>query len=232
MQDSITNIVFGIRYVRSFRIPQITGQIVDDVLRSQKSPFDDKVFPKVLEDVNGGRRLCSDTGESWISVTKDDLVLSWEITDFKKDFDFFKTALLPYMVGLISDYNISRISRFGTIFRHKVQNRQLAGHVAKQLTKDSISDPNDFLARFSKKLPTVEGVAIKEKSDYRNVIYTFESTDGGLFIDIDYQYLFEPHLGDIRAAALSPNDFFLSAKRFVEDQYKWIDAVQEKRSYG
>ena len=57
MLNTITNITIGIRYARSFRILDVAGEVIDDILYSSDSPFGVKFFPKITEDINRERIL-------------------------------------------------------------------------------------------------------------------------------------------------------------------------------
>jgi len=49
LKNNIIGLTVGIRFNRSFRIPDVSGDIIDNILYSDKSPFGTKFFPKVQE---------------------------------------------------------------------------------------------------------------------------------------------------------------------------------------
>ena len=49
MKDKIKKIVIGIRYRRSFRVPNIVGEIVDQVLHDDDSPFKSNFLMKLAK---------------------------------------------------------------------------------------------------------------------------------------------------------------------------------------
>ncbi len=227
MFDTVKNITYGIRYVRSFRVPQISGAIIDDILRGNKSPFDEDFFPKTVEDSRGGKTLFSDKHETRLTINRDDIIFSYQIENPEDDYSRLKGIYIPYLVELVTKYEIHRIHRFGTIFRHEIANRHLADKVSSELTHNQVRDPNEFVARISKTMRTLKGEAIRDKNDYRNAIYTFETDENALYVDVDYQYYFEPKMADIRETNPSPLNFLDDARKFIASQYDWLKKFRE-----
>ncbi len=64
LTKSIIGLTIGIRFSRSFRVPDIAGEVIDHILNSSNSPFGTTFFPKVQENSNGERTLYNpDTSE-------------------------------------------------------------------------------------------------------------------------------------------------------------------------
>lgn len=49
LKDNIIGLTLGIRYNRSFRIPDISGDMIDNILYNEKSPFGEEFFPRMQE---------------------------------------------------------------------------------------------------------------------------------------------------------------------------------------
>ncbi len=222
MFNKITNITIGIRYVRSFRISDISGEIIDDILGS-KSPFDDKHFPKIGTDKNGAKVLYSEEHDDVVSISRDEIILSLETDqDPDKVFKEIKDKILPYFIEeIMSRYLIKKVTRLGIIFRHKLNDKKLVDKISKELTFNSITEPNEMLVRFSKKLPTMRGVAVRGNDNYRNIIYTFETLEDDLLIDIDYQHYFSTPVS--AATETNSEDFMDKSRSFMESEsYTWL----------
>jgi hypothetical protein len=219
MQQNIKNVTIGIRFVRTFHLPEITGKITDDVLRSNKSPFGGKFFGYVARDREGGRILHrGDIDNTQLVINKDGIIFSLDIKNFEDDFEKISDTYLPYIVDqIIIGNQLSRVQRLGVIFRHALENSSFSNNTVKAITTEKIDLPNDLIIRFSKKSGTMEGQAISGKHDYKNTIFTFEYDSKNLFIDIDYQQYFHPIKEDIRDA--KPDRFLVSAKSYIENQY-------------
>lgn len=226
MQKNIKNITIGVRFVRTFHLPEIAGKITDDVLRNTKSPFGEKFFEYVARDGEGGRILHQgETSNTRLVINKDDIVFSLDIKNFEEDFEKIKEVYLPYIVEqIISANQLSRVQRLGVIFRHSLENSSFSNETVKSVTSDKIDHPNDLIIRFSKKLGTMEAQAIQGKKDYKNAIFTLEYDNKNLFIDIDYQQYFHPIKEDVRDS--KPYDFLDSAKLYIEKQYEWLKTYQ------
>lgn len=230
MSINVKNIVFGIKYVRSFRVPDIAGEIVDDVLREKKSPFDDKYFPRVAQNEHGARVLYSDDHSDRFSIGRDDIVVSLTIDDFEKATKKIN-RILEYIVHIITKYEIKRIQRFGVIFRYELKDKKAIHKKIKELSGSQIADPNDLIIRFSKKLRTLKGYAVRGKDDYRNSIYTFEiSNSDESYVDVDYQYYFGPIVEDVRETKPSLSEFFESAKTFMRQECSWLEKYTTKEN--
>lgn len=226
MYKNVKNITIGIRFVRTFHLPEIAGKITDDVLRSKKSPFGEKFFEYVTTDREGGRVLHrGEVNNTTLIINKDDIIFSLDIEDFEGDFKKLQETYLPYIVDqIILGNQLSRVQRLGVIFRHSLENSSFSDNTVKSITDSKVDSPNDLIIRFSKKIGTMEGQAVRGKHDYKNAIFTFEYDSKNLFIDIDYQQYFHPIKEDVRDA--KPYDFLVSAKSYIEKQYEWLKKHQ------
>jgi len=232
MKNHIKNITVGIRFVRTFHLPEIAGKITDDVLRSSKSPFDEKFFEFVARDREGGRILHrGEVDNTRLIINKDDIIFSLDVEDFDDDYKKMKDTYLPYIIDhVVGGNQLNRIQRLGAIFRHGFENSSFSDNTVKSITDDKIDSPNDLIIRFSKKIGTMEGQAVRGKHDYKNAIFTLEYDSRNLFIDIDYQQYFHPIKEDIRDT--KPIDFLNSAKSYIENQYSWLEKYKPKEKNG
>ena len=232
MHENIKNITFGIRFVRTFHLPEIAGKITDDVLRSKRSPFKEKFFEYVIRDREGGRILShSDADGTRLIINKDDIIFSLDTEDFEYDFKEIKNTYLPYIVDhIVLENHLSRIQRLGVIFRHVLESSSFSDSTVKTITENKIDSPNDLMIRFSKKIGTMVGQAVRGQDDYKNAIFTFEYDSKDLFIDVDYQQYFHPIKEEIRDA--NPYNFLDSAKSYIESQYDWLKQYQPKIKNG
>lgn len=222
MFAKITNFTVGIRYTRSFRIPDISGEIVDNILRSSKSPFDSNIFGGIGTTSNEGRILYSKSNESFISISRDDIIISLDTNTPTEDFEKIKEVVIPYFKEeIFNKYSINEINRLGLIFRHKLSNKTLLDKITEEVSLGNILQPNEMIVRFSKKIKTLKGEAVHGVDDYRNAIYKFETLGDNLLFDIDYQHYLLPPRTDIRDT--KPSDFVQQARNYVESKvYTWL----------
>lgn len=164
MKNHIKNITIGIRFVRTFHLPEIAGKITDDILRSSKSPFDEKFFEFVERDREGGRILHrGEVDNTKLIINKDDIIFSLDTENFDEDYKKIKDTYLPYITDhVVSGNNLNRIQRLGVIFRHAFENSSFSDNTVKSITDNKINSPNDLITRFSKKIGTMGGKRLKE----------------------------------------------------------------------
>ena len=94
LKNNIIGLTVGIRFNRSFRIPDVSGDIIDNVLYSDKSPFGTKFFPKVQENSNREKTLFNPQSSEYLRINTDDVILGIAV-----DNDFDKKFGLSYPVG-------------------------------------------------------------------------------------------------------------------------------------
>lgn len=227
MKKHITSITIGIRYDRTFRVMDVSGHVIDSIIRDSRSPFKKNYFTDFAQLNNGGKALRNmETGES-ITVTPDNILVHLSVKNFEKDSDWVKTKVFPYLVHLVSEQKFVGINRVGVVFRHELGFSNKLKEVIKLFTKDKIQSTTDLLIRFSEKLPTLKGLAVDGKNDYRNTIFTLERDSNKLYADFDYQLYFEPKLDDIRN--FNEIDFYESSlNALTENFYCWIENFNDK----
>ena len=90
----------------------------------------------------------------------------------------------------------------------------------KSLTGEKIEKPDNFELRFSKKLPTKEGLINKDIVDFYNTIFTYEKNSKGFDVKLDYQLYFTPEIASVRDVPFSK--FIDSAQAYLLNTfYKW-----------
>lgn len=200
LKNKITGISLGIRFIRTFRISDISGDIIDNILHSKKSPFDIDYFPRIKENTSREKILLNDETNEYLRINTDDLILSISVDDdLDKKIKFIKEKVIPYYKEtLFRKYEIENIKRIGIIFHHKLEKFNAINKLVKELTSDKIDEVNNVNLSFSKKLPTHEGLIEKDTNNFKNTIYTFEQQKDDILFNFDYQYYYEPALQDLR----------------------------------
>lgn len=183
LQNNIIGITIGIRFTRSFRIPDISGNIIDNILYSEKTPFGTKFFPKVQENSNREKTLYNPKTSEYLRINTDDLILGIEIdNDFQKKFDWLKTDVLNYFKEtLFKEYKIQNIRRVGIIFSHKISKNKKLNEAVSLITDKSIDDVDNVSISFSKKLVATEALYRNGVNDYKNTIYDFDEMKEAIY---------------------------------------------------
>lgn len=234
MKDSRNNIIgitLGIRFNRSFRIPDISGDIIDNVLYSQKTPFGTEFFPEVQENSSREKTLFNSKSSEYLRINTDDFILGIKVSsDFDKKFNWLKNDVLSYFQNeLFRDYKIKNICRLGIIFSHKIgKNRKLTEAIA-SFTENEVSDADNISVSFSKKSPATEALLRKGVNDYKNRIYNFQELKEIIYANLDYQYYYEPAIEDLRQCFA--DKVLDDAKSFLENNfYKWLNKYEDEES--
>ncbi len=231
LKNNIIGITLGIRFNRSFRIPDISGDIIDNVLYSAKTPFGTSFFPKVQENSSREKTLFNAKTSEYLRINTDDLILGVGVeNDFEKKFNWIKNDVLPYFQNeLFKNYEIKNIRRVGIIFSHKIgKNKKLTEAVA-SFTENKVSDADNISVSFSKKASATEALFRKGVNDYKNRIYNFQELKEAVYADLDYQYYYEPAIEDLRECFT--DKILDEAKNFLENTfYKWLNKYEDEKS--
>jgi len=211
MEDKINKIIFGIRYRRSFRVPDIAGEILDHVLNDKNSPFDADFFTEIA-DINKGQVLLNKAGDL-LSVDCDSLVLTTTVKCLEKEINRIRDSYYPYLLSIINKFGVKNFNRLGMVFEHQIADSNLSGTVISQITNSKISSPEVFELKFSKKLASTEALWKKDVIDYNNVIVSYLKNEDGMGIRLDYQSYFSPEISSV-------ND--LDAVGFVDSAIKYL----------
>jgi hypothetical protein len=226
-KDDIFALTLGIRYKRSFRIPDISGEIIDDILYSDKTPFGVDYFPTVQGISDREKTLYNPNTSEYLRVNTDDLIVGLVVGgDFEDKFVWLQTEVLDYLKYLFLKYGIKNIFRLGIVFSHKIKENKKLDEAISLLTGNAIVNAENIVISFTQKAPADEGLFRKGVRDYKNRIYNFREVKGTVNADLDYQYYYEPaseHLSDCFT-----KEILADAKSFLEKYYyNWLNKNYE-----
>lgn len=223
LKNKVIGITLGIRFNRSFRVSDISGEIIDDILYNSKSPFGADFFPRIQE----GRRekvLFNPQTTEYFRINTDDIIIGLEVKDgnFDQRFSFLVNDVLNYLKDLLfKNYGLKNIRRVGVIFSHKIDRTDLLGSSVKALTKDKIGQVDNINISFSKKLAATESLYRKGVHDYKNTIYNLTEVDSSILAELDYQYYYNPPIEDLRECFV--DKVIEDAKSFLDGSYyEWL----------
>jgi len=228
LEQKIIGITFGIRFNRSFRVPEISGEIIDDILYSNKTPFGTKFFPRIQE-TRREKVLVNDETTEYLRINTDDLILGLEVKDnFEEKFNFLTNDVLNYFKDvLFKNYGLKNIRRVGIIFSHKINRDKGLDEAVKVLTKTKIDSVDNINISFSKKLPATEALYRKDVNDYKNTIYNLTEMEGAVLAELDYQYYYNPPIEDLRECFV--DKVLTDSKAFLKNNFhNWLKDVETK----
>lgn len=230
LKNNIIGLTIGIKFARSFRIPDIAGNIIDNILYSENTPFGVKFFPKVQENSNREKTLFNPETSDYLRINTDDLIIGISIKDdFDKKFSWLKDDVLPYLKQtLFLKYEIKNIRRLGIIFSHKISRNKKMHEIISSLTSNSLEETSNIGISFAKKLPVTESLYRKDVNDYKNTIYNLDEIKEALYAGLDYQYYYDPVIEDLRECFTEK--ILDDAKNFLENNYyKWLSQYENKQ---
>src|SRR3989344_7619163 len=112
MEDKIIGFILGIKFERSFRIPDISGEMVDNVLRDDNSPFNFSFFPKIQEP-RKEKILFNPKTSDYLRINSDDIILGISVEkNFTHRYQWLQNDVLNYFKEvLFKKYEIKNIMR-------------------------------------------------------------------------------------------------------------------------
>ena len=225
-KDDIFALTLGIRYNKSFRIPDISGEIIDDILYNDNTPFGADYFPTV-QGISDQEKTLFNPKNEYLRINTDDLIIGIAVdNNFEERFDWLHTEVLDYLEYLFREYEIRNIRRLGIVFSHRIKNNKKLDEAISLLTGDAIADAENIVISFSKKAPADEGLYRKDVNDYKNRIYNFREVKGIVYADLDYQYYYEPGVGNFHNSFTKA--IVTDAKSFLEHTYyDWLNRIYE-----
>ena len=227
-EEKIVGITIGIRFARSFRLRDVYGEIIDDVLFSKDSPFNTKFFPAIQENSHEKTLYNPETTE-YLRINTDDIILAVRVEqNFEKRFGWLKEDVFSfYEDQLFSAHSIKNIKRIGIIFTHKVEPQKTINEAISLFTKNTIKNPENFSLSFSQKEVSLNAISKKGVNDYKNVIYNFTEVEGSMLSEMDFQHYFNPSVEDLRDCY--GKNIFDEAKSFlVKNYYSWLEKHEQE----
>lgn len=232
LEKTITALTIGIRYQKSFRVADITGEIIDTILLDKNSPFDHKLFPRIEVNSAWEQTLYNPETFEYLRINTDDIILSLAVDDnFSQKFNFLHSKVIPFYEGtLFTRHDINNIIRVGIIYSHKLDRSQEFSNKISAIAENKINDPENISISFSKKHVTSEALIRKNVNDYKNTIFSFREMKENLICDLDYQYFYDPAIEDLRDGKLK--DIISQSNTYRTDNYyEWLkNYVKEQKS--
>lgn len=201
--ETLDSILIGIRYKRSFKILQNTGEIIDYILFDDKSPFSENFFPKVEEDFSGVKKLLNPDTDEFLQINQDDLILRVKASNKDtKTYDYIQKQIIPFVENLFSKFGITNFIRIGVFYTYEFNDdswRFLCSD-AENIFGSKLYNM-DF--SFSKKLEDAHGKYTKDIHDYKNYNYKFNFEENKVMSVFDFQKYFDPVREDFRECYFS-----------------------------
>lgn len=202
LNKQVKNIVLGIKYKKTFKIQDVSGQIIDHILNNNKSPFDSDFFPKILE-TRDRKKILKSKDESELRVTEEEIViiLNTNEDNFEARTELIKNKVIDYYEkSLFTKFGIHNIARIGIMFEINILNNNFINKKIKQIVGNK--NVHDINLAFSEKFPTDSGLSQKDVFDYINTNYILKTktidNKSILSFQYDYQKIYKPFVTELR----------------------------------
>lgn len=208
----LTKFAFGIRFTKGFHIEDQLGSIVDEILYSENSTFNEMFFPEVQRG-DGVRRLINHTTNNCMTISVKDIIFEYFIVnDFGKELDtYLKEFNKTIIKKIFEEYKVRNIARLGFIvFAELDKEDSLLDEVKTSIKKKYKIDSEESLSiRFNiiNKKPLKIGNEVTE--DFDNMIITYDKPqmNRNIIMAVDYQKYFNPALNVIDDSPIQYVDF-------------------------
>lgn len=217
-----TGFAFGIRTVRSFSVEDKLGAIVDEILYSDKSEFNEKMFPEVRDNHNT-KLLFDPIKQNKFTITPQDFIFEYNVeSNFQKEFDLFLNNFNDIIINKIfNNFKIKNISRYGFIIKSELDAKDKFLQEISSVIKKHKGDDDSLSMRFNviTKKPLELPTMITE--DYDNEIVTYDRINSNtpLIFSVDYQKYFKPELNIIADATVSFDKFCNNSHNLFKTNY-------------
>lgn len=222
----LDRIAFGVRYEPQLKLLDRLGTVMDEILRTDGTPFGGERFP-LSETLPMQYRLLNPDNNSELLINSQDTILqvplgtrdATRVIELGEDFQEF--VLEP----LRKQGNVRNIARYGALLQFKEDkgttfvNPPIAHYLSSDFPK-----ANTLGMRFSRRLAVEEALAKKRVDDYRNAIYTVDQNEsGGVRFSIDYQAYFQPFLDAGEWSDRPFSSFVTKGVEYVEGEFqRWL----------
>ncbi len=200
-----TGFAFGIRTVRSFSIEDRLGAIVDEILYSDTSEFNEKMFPEVRENHNT-KLLFDPIRQNKFTITPQDFIFEYNVVNnFQNEFEKYLNNFNRILINNVFDhYKIKNISRFGIIIKSELERKDEFLQEISSVIKKYKGDDDSLSMRFNVITKKPLKLASMITEDYDNEIITYDRTnsESPLILSVDYQKYFKPELNIIADATV------------------------------
>lgn len=218
-----TGFAFGIRTVRSFSVEDRLGAIVDEILYSDSSEFNEKMFPEVRDNHNT-KLLLDPIKHNKFTITPQDFIFEYNVlNNFQSEFDRYLNNFNQIVINKVFDqFKIKNISRFGFIIKSELEVKDKFLQEISSVIKKHKGDDDSLAMRFNviTKKPLTLPSMITE--DYDNEIVTYDRTnsESPLIFSVDYQKYFKPELNIIADATVSFDKFCINSLTSFKTTYQ------------
>jgi len=203
----------GIRFRANFGISDQFGAILDEVLYTKGSIFNESMFPLLQHTRADEKVLVNQETQNRLTFNTSNIILDIQNISSIDENIAVSSFRKIFIDGIMRKYKITQINRIGYINRYIVRDETIASNFLNATIGNRLGGVNDINLQFSKRITISDSLVKKDVYDYHNAIFNIiKKTDKKeLFVSVDYQRMYEPFL---EGSGLIDSENFL---RSVED---------------
>lgn len=195
----LVSTVLAIRYRANFSVVDNFGSILDEILYSKGSFFNQSFFPIVHHTKADEKILANHQTNNVMRINSSNVILDIDLPE--EDSDTFRERAISafndqIVRGVLLKKKIVQINRIGCVNRFIFPDQVLASNFINKTIGATLNNVNDINLRFSRKHPIPDSMVKKDVFDYHNAIFTVikKSDQDEIFFSVDYQRYYEPFL--------------------------------------
>jgi len=216
---------FGIRTVKSFSIEDKLGAIIDEILYSQNSQFNENLFPEVRENHNT-KLLFDPQRNNKFTITPQDFIFEYNIqNDFDIEFDkFLKGYVNTITQKVFKEFKIKNISRFGFVVKAELSAKdkflnEITAVIEANKGNKGIDDGLSLRFNVITKKPIQLPKLVTEDYDNEIISYDKPNSTSPLLFTVDFQKYFTPELNIIEDATINFENFCRNTMEVYRKSY-------------
>lgn len=193
----IQQLAFGVRYDTQFKLLDRIGEVIEEILRADGTPFSPERFP-LTDSAIYQYRLINEKKDTLLTINTQDTILQLPMkTRNESQVDDWASDFQEYVLGPLRKIGgVRNIVRYGVLLRFKEEEAiSIENPPIRRYLSTEFPSANSLDMHFSRRLAMDEALVKKRVSDYRNAIYSVsQSESGSVQVSIDYQEYFKPAL--------------------------------------
>jgi hypothetical protein len=218
----IQQLAFGVRYDTQFKLLDRIGEVIEEILHADGTPFGPQRFT-LSDSAIYQYRLLNENGDSSLTINTQDTILQLPMkTKNESHVDDWASDFEEYVLGPLRKIGgVRNIVRYGVLFRFKEEDAiSLENPPIKRYLSNEFPSANSLAMHFSRRLAMDEALVKKRVNDFRNAIYSLGQSDSGkVQVSIDYQQYFQPALDRGEWDDRPFTEFVRQGNRYVHGEF-------------
>lgn len=229
--ECLFSLGIGLKYRPNFSLRDNFGNIIDDILYSRGSLFNEDFFPESKTEFNEHILFNKDTNNNLRIGSHGSYVEVVSELGNNKFFSNITTAFKNNIIyGAFNKYKLTQIAMIGLVNRYLIKDKDYSNYIVRYFTNNVTQDINSLDIKFTRRKPVPESLAKKKVNDHINIIYNIiKKTElDEIFLSIDYQLRYDPYLTDV--SQIKFDDFVSNCNAVNNKEFKKLTNIYSEGS--